>query len=61
MTESESQEKYYRVEEIAQMLRVNPRTIRQAINEGELKATRVGRLIRISQQQLDSYLRKFSS
>ncbi|MBI2939338.1 MAG: helix-turn-helix domain-containing protein [Chloroflexi bacterium] len=44
------------VEEVARRLRVNIRTIYRAINRGELRAVRVGRLWRVCQDDLDAFL-----
>ncbi len=52
--------KFYTIEEVAKILRVNERTVRKLIDRGELKTTRVGRQYRISQEQLDEYLQRHS-
>jgi len=52
--------KFYTIEEVADILRVNPATVRKLIDTGELKATRVGRQYRISQEQLDDYIQRHS-
>jgi len=49
-------EKYYTVEEVAGLLKVDPRTIRTAIHADKLKAARVGRHFRISESALQEYL-----
>lgn len=51
-----SETKYYTPKEVAKLLRVNERTVLNLIAAGELKAHRVGRQYRISQEQLDEYL-----
>jgi putative molybdopterin biosynthesis protein len=53
-----SEQRFYTIEEVAKLLRVNERTVRKLIDSGELHATRVGRQYRISQEQLDDYLRR---
>jgi excisionase family DNA binding protein len=49
--------RFYTVEEVAQLLRVSARTVYRLVERGELRALRVGDLYRISQENLDSYLR----
>lgn len=49
-------QKYYTVKEVADMLRVDPRTIRKAIDTGKLKASMVGREYRIAEKDLEKYL-----
>jgi excisionase family DNA binding protein len=51
-------ETMYTVDEVAKMLRVSTETIRKLIASGEIRAKRVGRQFRISQEALDEYLRK---
>lgn len=41
------------VQEVAQMMRVSPITIRRHIQSGELKAVRVGRQVRITKQAVN--------
>jgi putative molybdopterin biosynthesis protein len=52
--------KFYTVEEVAEYLRVSEVTVRKLIEAGELKATRVGRQYRISQEALDDYIKRHS-
>ena len=52
--------KFYTIEEVADILRVNPATVRKLIESGELGATRVGRQYRISQEALDDYIARHS-
>ena len=47
---------FYTVEEVADLLKVDPRTIRAAIHSGKLKAARVGRHFRIAEEDLKKYL-----
>ncbi|MGE0542429.1 MAG: helix-turn-helix domain-containing protein [Dehalococcoidia bacterium] len=49
--------KAYTIEEVAEVLQVNPRTINRMLDRGELKGFKVGRLWRISQEALDAYMR----
>lgn len=50
-------EQDYTVEEVAKRMRVTPRTIREEIKRGKLKATRVGRFWRITAEALARYER----
>lgn len=43
----------FTIQEVAQMMRVSPMTIRRRIKEGELAAVRVGRKVRVPKQALD--------
>ncbi len=43
----------FTIQEVAQMMRVSPMTIRRRIKEGELAAVRIGRKVRVSKQALD--------
>jgi excisionase family DNA binding protein len=52
------EERVYTVEEVANQLRVNPRTVRSWIASGELIALDVGREYRISQTDLDAFKEK---
>lgn len=51
----------YTMREVAEILSVNERTIKNLIARGELKRLKVGRAVRITQQQLDAYLEGASS
>lgn len=51
-------ETMYTVDEVAKMLRVSTETVRKLIAQGEIKAKRVGRQYRISQEALSAYLSK---
>lgn len=54
----QEEERMYTVEEVAQRLRVNPRTVRGWIASGELIALDVGREYRISQSDLNAFMEK---
>jgi excisionase family DNA binding protein len=45
------------VQEAAKLLSVHPETIRRAVARGELAAAKLGRMLRISPQDLDAYYR----
>lgn len=46
----------YTVDEVAATLHVTPKTVRRLIWKGELKSVRVGRAVRVTQQQLSEYI-----
>ncbi len=48
--------KFFTVEEVADLLKVDPRTIRAAIHGGKLKASKVGRHFRVGESDLKEYL-----
>ncbi len=52
------EERVFTVEEVANQLRVNPRTVRSWIASGELIALDVGREYRITQTDLDAFKEK---
>ena len=49
--------KVYTVEEVAELLKVNPRTVYKMVDQREIHSVRAGRQIRIPQEALDAYLR----
>lgn len=55
-----SETKFYTIREVAKILRVNERTVLNEIDRGELRATRVGRQWRVSQEALDDYIQRHS-
>ena len=56
MKRTEMLDTYYTVDEVAKSLKVDPRTVRTLIDKGDIKATTVGRQIRISETSLKRYL-----
>jgi excisionase family DNA binding protein len=46
----------YTTEEVAEYLRVSPKTVYRLIEKGELPASRVGRQYRVSQSDIDVFL-----
>jgi excisionase family DNA binding protein len=44
------------VREVAEQLGVHPETIRRLIHDGRLDAVRVGRVLRVHREALDSFL-----
>jgi excisionase family DNA binding protein len=51
------EEAFLTVDEIAELLKVNPQTVRNWLDEGTLKMTRIGpRRVRVRQSELDRFL-----
>jgi excisionase family DNA binding protein len=48
-------EKYYTVEEIAELIKIHPKTIQRYIREGRLKANKVGKSWRVSGHDLSTF------
>jgi excisionase family DNA binding protein len=46
----------FTVEQVAEILQINPRTVARMIERGEIRGIRAGRLWRISAAALDAYL-----
>jgi len=49
--------KVYTVEDVAEILKVNPRTVYKMVEQGAIRSVRAGRQIRITSDALDTYLR----
>lgn len=49
--------KVYTVEEVADLLKVNARTVYKMVDRDEIRSVRVGRQIRIPQDAIDAFLR----
>jgi excisionase family DNA binding protein len=47
----------YTIEEVAEVLKVHPRTVNRMLERGQLRGVKAGRLWRISQEALEAYLR----
>ncbi len=47
--------KYYSVDEIAELLKIHPKTIQRYIREGRLKANKIGKSWRVSGHDLSSF------
>ena len=45
------------VEEVAEALQVNPRTVYRMLERGEIKGFKVGPLWRVSRETLEAYMR----
>jgi excisionase family DNA binding protein len=52
---------YYTIEEVADILRVSPQTVRKLIKEKQLKAVRIGVQLRIKKEELDRFLESQST
>ena len=48
---------YFTPEEIAQMLKVDIQTVWRWLREGKLPGLKIGKVYRVSQEQLDSFLK----
>ena len=53
-----SDAKFLTVAEVAAMMRVSKMTVYRLVHSGELPAVRVGRSFRVSEDDVDEYLRK---
>lgn len=51
------EEKFYTINEVAELLDMHHKTIRKFITEGSLKANKVGKQWRISEQDLNSFMK----
>ena len=54
-------ERYYTPQEIADKLKVSISSVRKWYASGKLESTKAGRMIRISEQQLDRFLKQRNS
>jgi excisionase family DNA binding protein len=57
-TESLPDPKFLTIAEVATMMRVSKMTVYRLVHSGELPAVRVGRSFRVTEQDVDDYLRK---
>ena len=57
---SVTREQYYTAGEVAQILRINLRTVHRLIKSGELEAFTINREYRISQSALDAWIARRS-
>jgi excisionase family DNA binding protein len=55
MSVKNNSEKYYTVDEIAELIKVHPKTLRRYIREGRLRATKVGKSWRVSGHDLSVF------
>lgn len=53
-----TEQKYYTVEEIADLCRLSPRTIKNHILSGDLTAYKIGRQYRITETDFKEYIAK---
>lgn len=47
---------FYRMSEVSRILKVNRRTLERAVQNGELRVHKIGRSVRISKDDLLTYL-----
>jgi excisionase family DNA binding protein len=57
---SETISDYFTIAQTAEKLQVSSNTIRNLITRGDLKAERIGRIIRIRKENLDALLTPYS-
>lgn len=50
------EERFYTVKELSEYFRVSERTVRNWIKDGSIESYKVGRMTRVSEEQLNSYL-----
>jgi excisionase family DNA binding protein len=55
MTINNNSEKYFTVDEIAELIKIHPKTLRRYIREGRLRATKVGKSWRVSGHDLSIF------
>ncbi|WP_340539712.1 helix-turn-helix domain-containing protein [Nocardioides sp. GXZ039] len=53
-----SDPKFLTIAEVASLMRVSKMTVYRLVHGGELPAVRVGRSFRVSEEDVDEYLRK---
>jgi excisionase family DNA binding protein len=58
VSQTESEEEYLTVAEVAANLKLNQQTVRNWIDRGELPALRVGRRVRIKRSDYERYLQE---
>ena len=51
------EQEFYEIKELSSILKLNYRTILDLIATGELQAYRIGRVFRISQKQINDFLK----
>ena len=49
-------ESFLTVGDVAELLKLNPQTVRNWIDQGQLPAVRIGRRVRIRQSELDAFI-----
>jgi excisionase family DNA binding protein len=53
-----SEQRWLKVAEVAQLLRVSKMTVYRLIASGELRSARVGRSYRLAEEDVDTYLQR---
>ena len=56
MTQPDLEETFLTVAEVAELLKLNPQTVRNWIDQGSLPAVRVGRRVRIQRSDFEQVL-----
>jgi excisionase family DNA binding protein len=51
-------EQYYSADEIAEKLSLTPRVVRELLKSGELKGIKIGRSWRVSESNLNKFLKR---
>ncbi len=51
-------EKYLTVEEVSQVLRLHPETVKELLRTEQIPGRKIGRKWRVSQEELDMYIRR---
>ena len=54
-------EKLYTTKEVAEMLKLNERTIKRYVKEGTLKAVRIGSAVRITEQAIKDMMCEYNT
>jgi len=52
--------KFYNVKEIAELIKVDPQTVRAYIKRGRIKAVRIGRELRITESQFKGFIEELT-
>lgn len=50
---------YYRIKDVAAMLKLAPSTIRKYLSQGKLTGAKIDKIWRISQEDVDAFLAKY--
>ena len=50
------EEKFYRIREVAEMLKLAKSTVRKYLANGKLTGSKIGRIWRISQDDIDAFI-----
>ncbi len=50
--------KFYKIPEIAELLKITPQTVRAYIKQGRLKSVRIGRPIYVTEENLKEFIKE---